>query len=172
MDLTASCRNVGVINERYTCIIACHVWGLLFLSLVLAEQWRLHSFIHHKTFMKHLLCAGYSTHPLPSSVWALGQQEREVTCTGALDLPCLFDCVRLGCFLTWDTSPGVSVNSFWLTFQPHPLLTASWGDQCKHRSRSTSNGSLNSFVTQCNYIKGSSQVSNCVDTHKWLHHKC
>ena len=42
--------------------------GLSSSSLVLAEQWRLHSFIHRKTLMKHLLCAGCSTHPLPSSV--------------------------------------------------------------------------------------------------------
>lgn len=155
---------------RDTCIIACHVWGLPFLSLILAEQWRLHSFITKHLWSTYcVLTAAPTPSPSPCEPWG---SRKEVTCIGALALPCLFNCMRFGCFLTWDTSPGVSVNSFWLTFQPHPLLTASRGDQCKHRSPSTSNGSLNSFVTQCNYIKGSSQVSNCVDTHKWLPHKC
>lgn len=42
-------------QESHMCFIACHVWGPYFLSLVLAGQWQLRSFIRHETFMKCLL---------------------------------------------------------------------------------------------------------------------
>lgn len=62
-------------------VTTCYIWGLHSLSLGLAQQWQLHSVIHHETFMERLL----HTEPpffLHMSPWG-SRGEREVTLRGA-----------------------------------------------------------------------------------------
>lgn len=147
------CNNMCVRNsQRTTRMLSRACQGPHLLCLLPAEQWLLCSFTRGAS-AEHLMGAGCGPYFLRVTPGQWGSERRGLQRGGdglrKYRPPLLSLLSRLCCFLTRDTLPGVSANNFWLTSQHSSSLTASQGDQ-EGRKPSTSNGSLSSFVTQCN----------------------